>query len=307
MSSKFQPSVYKGTTGQYFAEPAGDRSDYYWVTVHFAEDIDHRGIPDWEIMLFVKDMIRKGRFTIDDQAMHGLGKKCLSIPIKRDPDTPLPKSYTPDPTHPDLLLAENLAAYWKDQISFRKVTLDQRMIFVETRRKTKSPPFTPTTRMPHFQASVFQSSQLEHSHRFHFKDPHNSQPGWIWGTVALPKTMGIGTSDKEIIVHICETIHRGFVTWSGSSMHGLGKTCVSFAIKLETPQQDLKTLMIQLEYAALWWVDFICAESVSIDKHMLFRARQPPPDREDQLLDMPLYWDKPSAVNLWSSVTVLKE
>jgi hypothetical protein len=138
LPSQFQPSVYKFTSGQYFAEPAGHRSDYYWVTVYFPKDIDHRGIQDSEIMLYVKDMIVKGRFTIDDQSMHGLGKKCLSIPIKRDPDTPLPKSYTPDPTHPDLLLAENLAAYWKDQIAFKKVTLDRRMIFVETRRKTVS-------------------------------------------------------------------------------------------------------------------------------------------------------------------------
>ncbi|KAJ5243722.1 hypothetical protein N7489_003818 [Penicillium chrysogenum] len=138
LPSQFQPSVYKFTSGQYFAEPAGHRSDYYWVTVYFPKDIDHRGIQDSEIMLYVKDMIVKGRFTIDDQSMHGLGKKCLSIPIKRDPDTPLPKSYTPDPTRPDLLLAENLAAYWKDQIAFKKVTLDRRMIFVETRRKTVS-------------------------------------------------------------------------------------------------------------------------------------------------------------------------
>ncbi|KAK4866224.1 hypothetical protein LT330_008565 [Penicillium expansum] len=135
LTSKFQPSVYKGTDGKYFAEPAGNRSDYYWVTVYFSEDLDHRGIPDSEIMLYVQNMIAKGRFTIDDQSMHGLGKKCLSIPIKRDLDTPLPKSYTPDPTHPDLLLAEDLAGYWRDQIAFKKVTLDQRMIFVDIRRK----------------------------------------------------------------------------------------------------------------------------------------------------------------------------
>ncbi|KAJ5799182.1 uncharacterized protein N7518_001250 [Penicillium psychrosexuale] len=162
--------------------------------------------------------------------------------------------------------------------------------------------------MPFLQASVFQSSQLEHGHRFHFKDPHNSQPGWLWGTVTLPDTMGLGTSDKEIIVHICETIAAGLVTWGDSAMHGLGKYCISFPIKLETPRQDLKRLMIQVEYAALWWVSFIRAETVSIDKHMLFRARQPPRDREDQLLDVPFHWDKPdyTALNPWSVVTVLR-
>ncbi|KAJ5688310.1 hypothetical protein N7536_010929 [Penicillium majusculum] len=133
--SKFQPSVYKGTTGQYFAEPAGDRSDYYWVTVWFHKDIDHRGIPDSTIMMSAQRKIENGDFTIEDQAMHGIGKKCLSIPIKRDPDTPMPKSHIYDPTHPDLLLARNLMDYWNDQIEARKVTLDQRMIFVDTRRK----------------------------------------------------------------------------------------------------------------------------------------------------------------------------
>ncbi|CAI7592126.1 unnamed protein product [Penicillium viridicatum] len=134
-SIKFQPSVYKGTTGQYFAEPSGDRMDYYWVTVWFHKDIDHRGISDSRIMMRVMCAIEDGDFTIEDRAMHGIGKKCLSIPIKRDPDTPMPKSHTPDPTHPDLLLARNLAEYWNDQIVARKVTLDQRMIFVDKRRK----------------------------------------------------------------------------------------------------------------------------------------------------------------------------
>ncbi|KGO71518.1 hypothetical protein PITC_051590 [Penicillium italicum] len=132
---KFQPSVYKGIDGKHFAEPAAHRSDYYWITVHFSEDFDHRGVPDSEIMLFIRNMIAKGRFTIDHNSMHSLGKKCLSIPIKRDEETPLPKSYTPDPTHPDLLLAQDLADYWRDQIAFKKVTLDQRMIFVDTCRK----------------------------------------------------------------------------------------------------------------------------------------------------------------------------
>ena len=133
--SRFQASVYKGTNGKHFAEPAGDRSDYYWVTVWFRKDIDHRGFSDSGIMLWVERRIENGDFTIEDQAMHGIGKKCISIPIKRDPDTPMPKSHKFDPTHPDLLLARNLADYWNDQIETRKVTLDQQMIFVDTRRK----------------------------------------------------------------------------------------------------------------------------------------------------------------------------
>lgn len=162
--------------------------------------------------------------------------------------------------------------------------------------------------MPFSQASIFQSSQLEHGRRFHFRDPHNSQAGWCWGTVALPDTMGTGTSDLEIILHICDTIAAGLVTWGDSAMHDLGKYCVSFPIKLETPEQDLERLMLQVEYAALWWMSLLRAETVSIDKHMLFRARQPPSYPEDQLLDAPLHWDKPkyTVQNPWSAVTVLR-
>ena len=72
-ANKFQPSVYKGTTGQYFAEPSGDRIDYYWVTVWFHKDIDHRGISDSTIMMRVKCAIENGDFSIEDRAMHGIG------------------------------------------------------------------------------------------------------------------------------------------------------------------------------------------------------------------------------------------
>ncbi|KAJ5185967.1 hypothetical protein N7472_010807 [Penicillium cf. griseofulvum] len=142
--------------------------------------------------------------------------------------------------------------------------------------------------MPFYQPSIFQSSQLEHGRRFHFRDPHNSQLGWIWATVTLPDTMGIGTSDKEIICHICETIAAGLV---------------------KTPEQDLDTLMFQVEDAALWYVRFICAETITIDKEMLFLSRQPPSDRESQLLIEPLYWDKPdhAIANPWSTATKLRD
>ncbi|CAI7592136.1 unnamed protein product [Penicillium viridicatum] len=153
--------------------------------------------------------------------------------------------------------------------------------------------------MPIFQPSVFQSSQFEHGHRFHFKDPHNSQPGWIWGNVALPDTMGMDTSDLEII---------NLVGWSDTAQHGLGKYCVSFPIQMETPLQDKKRLMFQVEYVALWWVKLVRAGTVSIDKHFLFRARQAPEYPEDRLLDAPLHWRKPeyTVLNPWSAVTVLR-
>jgi hypothetical protein len=121
--------------------------------------------------------------------------------------------------------------------------------------------------------------------------------------------MGIGTSDKEIIYHICDTIAAGLVTWGYSARHGLGNMCVSFPIKIKTPEQDLDTLMSQVEDAALWYVGFICAETITIDKEMLFLSHQPPSDREDQLLIEPLNWYKPdhAIANPWSTVIKLRD
>lgn len=120
--------------------------------------------------------------------------------------------------------------------------------------------------------------------------------------------MGVNTSDLEIIVHICDTIAEKLVGWSDTAQHGLGKNCVSFPIQLETPLQDKKRLMFQVDYAALWWVNRVHDGTVSIDKHFLFRARQPPVYPEDRLLDVPLHWRKPeyTVLNPWSMVTVLQ-
>ncbi|KAJ5827712.1 hypothetical protein N7447_004475 [Penicillium robsamsonii] len=163
--------------------------------------------------------------------------------------------------------------------------------------------------MPFYQASVFQSSQLEHGTRFHFRDPHNSQPGWIWGNVALPNTMSIATDDREIAIHIVETIQAGLVTWTTDALHGRGHMCVSFPIKIETPEQDAEMLRIQIQIVALWYVKFINLESISIDKHMVFLSREEPSEREDQLLIEPAHWGKPvyAVVNPWSATTELQD
>ena len=165
-----------------------------------------------------------------------------------------------------------------------------------------------TATMPFFQASVFQSTQPDHDRRFHFKDPHNSQPGWVWGTVALPDTIGVATGEIDISYHICEAVVAGLVSWGDRAMHGLGNYCISFPIKVETPEQNLERLTDQVQDAAMWWLRLVRDKSVSIDKHMLFQARQPPPDRDDQLLDAPLHWERPkyTVPNPWSAVTVLQ-
>ncbi|KAJ5494724.1 hypothetical protein N7463_010811 [Penicillium fimorum] len=163
--------------------------------------------------------------------------------------------------------------------------------------------------MPFYQASVFQSSQLEHGTRFHFRDPHNSQLGWIWGNVTLPDTMSIATDDREVIIHIAETIEAGLVTWTIDALHGLGNMCVSFPIRIETPEQAAEVLMLQIQIVALWYVEFINLGIISIDKHMVFLSREGPSEREDQLLVEPAHWDKPvyAAVNPWSATTELQD
>ncbi|KAJ5359926.1 hypothetical protein N7517_009117 [Penicillium concentricum] len=157
--------------------------------------------------------------------------------------------------------------------------------------------------MPFYQASVFQSSQLEHGTRFHFRDPHNSQLGWIWGNVALPDTMSIATDDREIIVHTRETIKAGLVTWTTNALHGLGNMCISFPIKIEVPDQGAEILMLQVEIVALWYEELIAQGIISIDKHMLFLSREGPSEREDQLLVEPVHWNKPqcAVANPWSA------
>ncbi|OQE38018.1 hypothetical protein PENCOP_c009G01302 [Penicillium coprophilum] len=163
--------------------------------------------------------------------------------------------------------------------------------------------------MPYYQASVFQSSQLEHGTRFHFRDPHDSQPGWIWGTIALPDTMDLATTDREIIMHIWESINAGLVNWGSSAMHGLGIRCISFPIQLDTPRQCLDMLMLQIQSVALWYVEYIVMNVITIDKGMLFMFCEGPPEREDQLLIEPLHWGKPgyAVADPWSTTTELQD
>ncbi|KAJ5286146.1 hypothetical protein N7524_001452 [Penicillium chrysogenum] len=140
------------------------------------------------------------------------------------------------------------------------------------------------------------------------RTPHNSQPGWVWGTVTLPDTIGVATGEIDISYHICEAVVAGLVSWGDRAMHGLGNYCISFPIKVETPEQNLERLTDQVQDAAMWWLRLVRDKTVSIDKHMLFQARQPPPDRDDQLLDAPLHWERPkyTVPNPWSAVTVLQ-
>ncbi|KAJ5159169.1 uncharacterized protein N7500_008820 [Penicillium coprophilum] len=154
--------------------------------------------------------------------------------------------------------------------------------------------------MPYYQASVFQSNQLEHGTRFHFRDPHDSQPGWIWGTIALPDTMDLATNDKDIIMHIWESIEAGLVNWGNSAMHGLG---------IRHPRQGLDLLMLQIQSVALWYAEYIIMGSITIDKGMLFMFCEGPPEREDQLLIEPLHWGKPeyAVANPWCTTTELQD
>lgn len=139
MSNKFQPSVFQNPEGRNFADPHSDRRDYYWATVFLPENIDPKWHTDEQIMEYVLKMIRCGCCTIHEKAMHGLGQRCISLPIKRnEKDAPLPSFSQVGSVDPDVLLVVDLAAYWHELIWTNKIILDKDLIFVAKRGKALS-------------------------------------------------------------------------------------------------------------------------------------------------------------------------
>ncbi|KAJ5129250.1 uncharacterized protein N7515_005289 [Penicillium bovifimosum] len=136
MTKLFQPSVFQTPEGKNFADPHSNRRDYYWVTVFLPEHMVPRHFTDEEIMDYVLKQIQQNRCSVNGRAMYGLGKRCISLPIKRDEEeAPLPDFSEPGPAHPDLLLAVDLAAYWHEMILTKKIILDKDLIFVAKRGK----------------------------------------------------------------------------------------------------------------------------------------------------------------------------
>ncbi|KAJ5549784.1 hypothetical protein N7461_004482, partial [Penicillium sp. DV-2018c] len=136
MARLFQPSVFQNAEGKNFADPHSTRKDYYWINVFLPENMVPKYRTDEEIMEYVLKQIQQNRCSVHDRAMYGLGKRCISLPIVRDDEeAPLPDFSEPGPAHPDLLLAEDLAAYWHEMILTKKVILDKDLIFVAKRGK----------------------------------------------------------------------------------------------------------------------------------------------------------------------------
>ncbi|KAJ5772858.1 hypothetical protein N7457_007754 [Penicillium paradoxum] len=133
---KFQPSVFQNAEGKNFADPHSDRSDYYWVTVFIPEYMEPRWCTDEKILAYVRDQIRHCRCSIHEKAMHGLGKKCISIPIRRNDEyAPLP-DFSQQPAHPDIYLAIDIAEFWRESVWANKIMLDKDLIFVAKHGKT---------------------------------------------------------------------------------------------------------------------------------------------------------------------------
>lgn len=153
--------------------------------------------------------------------------------------------------------------------------------------------------MPSYQASVFKDK----SSRFHFKDPHNTQSGWRWATVSLPKHLDMSSSGDKIMSHIHDSIRKRKVAVTDRAMHGVGARCISLPIKQEA-SQDLAKFMELAENLASWWWNLVTSKVVRLDIHMVFRAREPPADSDFDLLDVPPTWEKPasSSPDLWSVV-----
>ncbi|KAJ5772859.1 hypothetical protein N7457_007755 [Penicillium paradoxum] len=152
--------------------------------------------------------------------------------------------------------------------------------------------------MPVYQASAFKPANS----RFHYKDPHNDQPGWSWVTVYIGENFNLESSAETIMMCVIQSIKDNEAVVTTHAMHGMGARCISLPIK-ETGQ-DLAMFMVMAQAVALWWFEMISLERVTLDLHMIFQAQEPPTDSDYDLLDVLPSWNKPeySCLNLWDEV-----
>lgn len=107
------------------ADPHDDMPDFCWVTAHLPEDMSCEGQSDEEIINLVLCKIQTGQVTIGNKALHSLGLKCLSVPVKGVPQ---------ENADEVLAYAEVLTEWWLHQIRLGRACLDQCSIFNATER-----------------------------------------------------------------------------------------------------------------------------------------------------------------------------
>ncbi|CAI7644745.1 unnamed protein product [Penicillium bialowiezense] len=102
-----------------------DEEAYWWVTVKLPDHILERSQTDEQIMHRVYKTINIEKNTglrnieISQRALHGQGKRCISLPVQRTVTTP----------QEIMMQADILAGWWLEQIQKGRVVLDQFMVF----------------------------------------------------------------------------------------------------------------------------------------------------------------------------------
>lgn len=121
---KRQASVFQDHRGNHITDPS-DEEAYWWVTVTLPDHILEGTQTDEQIMHRVYKTISIEKKTglrnieIGHRALHGQGKRCISLPVQRTVLTP----------QEIMIQAEILAFWWLEQIQKPRIFLDQFMIF----------------------------------------------------------------------------------------------------------------------------------------------------------------------------------
>jgi hypothetical protein len=89
--------------------------------VYLSDSMSLNSHTDSEIMTYVYQSIEDGKVTFADQALHCMGGRCMSLPVRW-------QEYPQDEAEV-LIQAKRLAAWWLSFIRTKQACIDQRMLF----------------------------------------------------------------------------------------------------------------------------------------------------------------------------------
>lgn len=120
---RHQASVFQNDT-DHFTDPSNGRG-YLWITVTLPEGMYRVPCTDEQIMRYVEEkiefeeMMEVRTVIIGDSALHGQGRRCISLPVRR----------TGQSLQQAMTQGAVLASWWLTQIRYKRVKLDRFMIF----------------------------------------------------------------------------------------------------------------------------------------------------------------------------------
>lgn len=166
--------------------------------------------------------------------------------------------------------------------------------FTRTKQRTQSAEIMPYESFYFGQPSVFKSGSR------HFADRSNMDD-CKWITVKLPDTLvGRKTTDAQIMDYVKRTIANFLanerfpgVTIDTVAQHCRGRRCISLPIKIEEVEKSPAKFLRQAAALAGWWLDHIEKGRVTLDKNMIFTAKDWI-SLSEPLLDVPAEWKKPA-------------